>query len=137
VAREGDYVVVGSEKMRQARKRLGNMSYEEVAVRMRRNGYKLSGQTYGRWEKAGQAKREGLSALAAVLGLDVGQILADQPSRVPWQRVEDVLLEIQETQKVLVSLLAEQRSVVGELTQIAVQLDRVGAAIARREAASS
>lgn len=125
VARGTDTVVLGSEKMRQARKRR-RLSVEELAVNMRRNDYRVTGRTYARWEKAGEVPRPAIPAVAAVLGLDLGEILADQPSRVPWQRVEDVLLEIQETQRVLVSLLAEQRDVVLRLETIATRLQASG-----------
>jgi len=125
-----DWIEIGSERMFQARRK-NHLSYDEVGYRIGRNGHRrVIGRTYGRWEKSGRVPREALPAVAAVLGLDLGQILSDQPSRVPWQRVEDVLTEILDTQRVLVMLLAEQREVVA-------RLENVAALLQQREAASS
>ena len=115
--------------MFQARRKR-RLSLDEVAFQMSRNGYKVIGRTYGRWEKDGRVPRQALPAVAAVLNLDAGQLLADQPTRVQWQQVSEVLGDVAEAMQALVSLLAEQREVVE-------RLETVAAALQQREAASS
>ena len=125
-----DWIEIGSERMFQARRKRG-LSYDEVGFRIGRNGHKpVIGRTYGRWEKNGRVPRQALPAVAAVLNLDAGQLLADQPTRVQWQQVSEVLSEVAVAMQALVSLLAEQREVVE-------RLETVAAALQRREAASS
>jgi len=119
-----DWVLIGTEKMQVQHRKLG-LGFEEIAYRMARNdGKRVSGRTISRWTRDGHVPRESLHAYCAVTGLDAGQLLADQPSRVPWQRVEDVLVEIQQTQRVLVTLLAEQREIVGRLETVATLLQQ-------------
>ena len=125
-----DWIQIGTERMFQARRKRG-LSYDEAGYRVGQNGHRrVIGRTYGRWEKEGRVPREALPAVAAVLGLDAGQLLADQPTRVQWQQVSEVLSEVAVAMQALVSLLAEQREVVE-------RLETVAAALQQREAASS
>jgi len=116
-----DWIEIGSEKMRMAR-RQRMLSMDETAHRIRQAGFKLTGRTYDRWEKRGEVPRSALSAVSAVLGFDAGALLNAQPARVQWQQIAEALGEVVATQKVLVELLAEQRSVVGELGKLAADL---------------
>jgi len=122
--------------MFQARRKR-RLSLDEVAFQMSRNGYKVIGRTYGRYEKDGRVPRASLPAVAAVLNLDAGQLLADQPTRVQWQQVSETLAavaaevaHVAEAVQALVTLLGEQREVVG-------RLETVAAALQQREAANS
>jgi len=120
-----DWIQIGPEKMAFSRKKL-RLSHEDVRDQMAHNNYRLkTSRTYSRWEQRGEVPREALPAVAAVLGLDLGQILAEQPSRVPWQRVEDVLVEVQATQRSLAALLGEQRDVVGLLQTVGAQQQQI------------
>ena len=130
-----DRIEIGAERMRAARQKL-RLSADEVAHRMRRNGYKVTGRTYVRWEDRGSVPRPALEAICIVLGFDIGQLLTNQPSHVPWRQVEVVLLQVAETQQVLVDLLAEQRQVVGQLSSLASRLGRVVDTLEKREAAN-
>lgn len=109
-----DWIEVGSERMLHARKKQ-RFSIDEVAYRMARNGYKAIGRTYARWEKRGEVPREALPVVAAVLGLDAGRILADQPTRVQVQQVADSLAQIVAATQALTQIAVELRSVVDEL----------------------
>ena len=110
-----DWIEIGTERMYQARRKRG-LSYDEVGFRVGRNGHKrVIGRTYGRWEKDGRVPREALPAVAAVLGLDAGQLLADQPTRVQWQQVSEVLAEIVVAVQALTQIAEELRSIANEL----------------------
>lgn len=122
-----DWIEIGSDKMRMARRRVGNPSADEMAHRLRTRNYKVIGRTYLRWEKDGKVPRDALPAISAVLGFDVGQILADQPTRVQWQQVGDVLGQVAAAVESLVELLAEQREIVLRLETIAAALQQPGA----------
>lgn len=124
-----DWVILGSDKMRMARKKM-RVSADEIALRMARNGAPIVPRTYLRWEDRGEVPRDKLPPLAAILGLDLEKILIDQPTRVQWQQVSEVLAEVATAMQALVALLAEQREVVG-------RLETVAAALQEREAASS
>ena len=132
-----DWIQIGTERMFQARRKRG-LSYDEVGFRIGRNGHKpVIGRTYGRWEKDGRVPRQALPAVAAVLNLDAGQLLADQPTRVQWQQVSETLAavaaevaHVAEAVQALVTLLGEQREVVG-------RLETVAAVLQQREAANS
>ena len=117
-----DWIEIGSDKMRMARRKVGNPSADEMAHRLRSNNYKVIGRTYLRWEKDGKVPRDALPAVAAVLGFDVGQILADQPTRVQWQQVGDVLAQVAAAVESLVALLGEQREIVLRLEKIVAAL---------------
>src|SRR4051812_16919697 len=108
--------------MLSARKKM-RLSAEEVARRVARNGYRIATRTYERWEKRGEVPREALPPVAAVLGIDLEQILIDQPTRVQVQQVGEVLAEI--------------LTAVRDLTQIAVELRSVADELRPPEAASS
>ena len=110
-----DWIEIGSERMFQARRKRG-LSYDEVGFRVGRNGHKpVIGRTYGRWEKSGRVPRAALPAVAAVLNLDAGQLLADQPTRVQWQQVSEVLAEIVVAVQALTQIAEELRSIANEL----------------------
>lgn len=130
-----DWLEIGSQRMLSARRKQ-RLSVEEVARRVTRNGYRVVGRTVDRWEKKGAVPRPSLEAVCAVLGIDAGAILADQPTRVQWQQISEALSEVVATQQVLVGLLEEQRTVVGELARLADRLDRVAVVIERREASN-
>ena len=110
-----DWIQIGTERMFQARRKRG-LSYDEVGFRIGRNGHKpVIGRTYGRWEKSGRVPRAALPAVAAVLNLDAGQLLADQPTRVQWQQVSEVLAEIVVAVQALTQIAEELRSIANEL----------------------
>jgi transcriptional regulator with XRE-family HTH domain len=67
VARQHDWVPIGTETMRDARKHLG-LSYEAVG-----RALSVASKTYERWEKAGEVPRQDVQRVADALGLVIEQ----------------------------------------------------------------
>lgn len=124
-----------------ARRRL-RLSADEIAQRMARNGNKIVPRTYLRWEARGEVPRDAVQPLAVVLGLDAGQLLADQPTQVQWQQVGAALVEFREAVAGLVELPAalenlrrEQTDANDRQVQLIARLERAVTALEQREAA--
>jgi transcriptional regulator with XRE-family HTH domain len=138
-----DWVLLGTDEMKEARARLG-LSYEEVARRVSKFGYEIRAKTYERWEQRGMVRKPALRPVTSVLGIEVDE---PDPIRVKIdglgltsserQQLVEVLGHLNDSARYLIQLLDTQQEIADAQQRTVAQLERVAAAIQRREASNS